>query len=100
MKLTIGILTSVLLSGIIIFSIENNYNIKQLLFGFAVFVFPIIFVSEIKSNSRIFVALVFSIFFAYLNIKWGYYSTFIGVLLAIIVGAPIHYYVVRKTKIE
>jgi hypothetical protein len=100
MKLIIGILTAVLFSGILILSIENGCSLRQVLFGFAVFVFQIIFVSEIKNNSRIFVALVFSILFAYLNIKWVYYSTFIGVLLAIIVGFPIHYFVVRKTKIE
>lgn len=99
MKLIIGTLTALLFSGILIFSIEIGYSIKQMALGFTVFVFPMIFVSEIKTNSRIFVALVFSILFAYLNIKWGYYSTFIGVLLAIIVGFPIHHFVIKNTKI-
>ncbi len=100
MKLFVGTITALLFSGILIFSIENSCSFTQIGFGFIIYLFPIIFVSEIKTNSRVFSSLVFSILFAYLNIKWGYYSTFIGVLLAIIVGAPIHYYVVRKTKIE
>ncbi len=99
MKIIIGTLTALLFSGILIFSIENDCSFIQIAFGFVIFLFPIIFVSEIKTNSRVFNALVFLILFAYLNIKWGYYSTFIGVLLAIILGFPIHYFMVRKTKI-
>jgi hypothetical protein len=99
MKIIIGTLTALLFSGILIFCIENDCSFIQIAFGFVIFLFPIIFVSEIKTNSRVFNALVFLILFAYLNIKWGYYSTFIGVLLAIILGFPIHYFMVRKTKI-
>jgi hypothetical protein len=100
MKLIIGAITALLFSGIFIFSIENDCSFIQIAFGFVVFLIPIIFVSEIKNNSRVFAAVVFSILFAYLTIKWGYYSTFIGVLQAIIVGFPIHYFVVRNTKIN
>ncbi len=99
MKLLVGILTALIFSGILIFSIENDCSITQIAFGFVVFLIPIIFVSEIKTNSRVFTALVFSILFTYLNIKWGFYSTFIGVLLATIVGLPIHYFVIKNTKI-
>lgn len=100
MKLLVGILTELIFSGILIFSIENDCSLIQIAFGFVVFLIPIIFISEIKTNSRVFAALVFSILFAYLNIKCGFYSTFIGVLLATIIGLSIHYFVVRNTKIE
>jgi len=98
MKLIVGVTIALLFSGILIFSIENDCSLIQVVFGFVVYLIPIIFVSEIKNNSRVFVVLVFSILFAYLNIKWGFYSTFIGVLLATIVGLPIHYFVIKNTK--
>ena len=99
MKLIVGVIIALLFSGILIFSIEYDCSLIQIAFGFVVFLIPIIFVSEIKTNSRVFTALVFSILFAYLNIKWGFYSTFIGVLLATIVGLPIHHFVIKNTKI-
>lgn len=99
MKLIVGVIIALLFSGIFIFPIEYDCSLIQIAFGFVVFLIPIIFVSEIKNNSRVFTALVFSILFAYLNIKWGFYSTFIGVLLATIVGLPIHHFVIKNTKI-
>jgi hypothetical protein len=100
MKFFIGILTAVLFAGTLILSFENNCSLPQIVFGFVVYLIPIILFSEIKSNSRIFVALAFSILFVYLNLKWEYYSTFVGVILAFILGFPIHYFRVRNTKIN
>jgi len=100
MKLFVGLITALLFSGTLLFSIENNCSLTLMTLGFLVYIIPEIFISEIKNNSRFFIALTFSIIFVYVNVKWGYYSTFIGVLLAFFVGIPIHYFVVKNARQE
>jgi hypothetical protein len=100
MKLIVGILTALLFSGVLIFSIEKELSFFQIGTGFSLFILPIIFFSSFKNNASVFIGILCSILFSYVSIKWGYYSTFIGVLLAFILGFPIHYYRVRKTQID
>jgi hypothetical protein len=49
MKLIVGVTIALLFSGILIFSIENDCSLIQIVFGFVVYLIPIIFVSEIKN---------------------------------------------------
>jgi hypothetical protein len=100
MKYIIGILTAIISSGIIIWSVENQYSFAQIVTGFFCFITPIIFLSAFKSNASMYVLISSLVLFSYLSYKLGYYNTYVGVLLATIIGLPIHYFVVRNTKIE
>lgn len=96
MKVTIGIITAILFSFLLIWSVEHDYSMWQLLVGFTAFILPTIFFSEIKGNIYIFMMLTFTILFLYMTYKWEYYNVYVGNLLAIIVGFPIHYFKVKK----
>jgi len=98
MKFIIGIITAVLFCGVFIWSIEHGYSMWQMTVGFTVFLLPIIFLSAVRGNSSVFAMLSFTILFVYLSYRWEYFHVFAGILLAIIVGFPIHYYKVRKVK--
>jgi hypothetical protein len=98
MKFIIGIITAILFCGVLIWSIEQGYSILQVIFGFIVFLLPVVFLSAIKGNVSIFSMLSFAIVFVYLSYKWEFYHVYAGILLAIILGFPIHYYKVRNVK--
>lgn len=96
MKLIIGIITAILFSCLLIWSIEHKYSILQLIVGFLAFILPVIFFSAIRGNSTAFLLLTYTILFLYLSYKWEYYNVYLGIIMAIIVGFPIHYFKVRK----
>lgn len=98
MKFLIGIITALLFCLVIIWSVEHNYSFYEIMFGFIAFVFPVIFFSSIKSNASIFIFLTFSILVLYLSYRWSFYHVFIGLVLAVILGWPIHFFKVRKIK--
>jgi hypothetical protein len=95
MKLLIGVITALLFCSVLIWSIEHDYSLLQMSLGFSVFILPVVFFSAIKGNTSIFLLLTFNILFIYLAYKGGYYHVYMGLLLAIIVGFPIHYFKVR-----
>ena len=98
MKFIIGIITAVLFCGVFIWSIEQGYSLWQMTVGFTVFLLPVIFLSTIRANASVFAMLSFTILFIYLCYRWEYYHVYAGILMAIIVGFPIHYYRVRKVE--
>jgi hypothetical protein len=68
-----------------------------MLVGFLCFILPIIFFSGINNNTAVFILLTSAVFFAYVTYKWEFYDVWTGVLLAIILGFPLHYFRVRKS---
>ena len=100
MKLVTGIITALLFSAVIIWSIEKEYSFLQMLVGFLCFILPIIFFSGIKNNVAVFIILTVAILFGYLSYKWEYNHVWAGILLAFILGFPIHYFRVRKTEVK
>jgi hypothetical protein len=100
MKLVIGVITAVLFSAVIIWSIEQAYSFWQIFTGFMCAILPIVFFSGIKNNVAVFILLTAAIIFGYLSFKWQYNDAWAGILLAFILGFPIHYFRVRKTEVE
>jgi hypothetical protein len=100
MKLVIGVITAVLFSAVIIWSIEQAYSFWQISIGFVCSILPIIFFSGIKNNVAVFILLTAAIIFGYLSFKWEFPHVWAGILLAFILGFPIHYYRVRKTEVS
>ncbi len=99
MKIIVGIVTALLFSSLLIWSIEHDYSALQLLVGFTAFILPVVFFSGIKGNASIFSVLTYTILCLYMAYKWESYNVYIGNLLAIIVGFPIHFFKVRKVGI-
>jgi hypothetical protein len=100
MKLLIGSITAVLFSAVVIWSIEQSYSFWQLLTGFVCAILPIVFFSGIRNNVAVFIILSVAIIFGYLSFKWEYNHVWVGILLAFILGFPIHFFRVRKTEVE
>ncbi|MEN9914522.1 MAG: hypothetical protein RL528_1277 [Bacteroidota bacterium] len=100
MKLLIGSITAVLFSAVVIWSIEQSYSFWQLFTGFVCAILPIVFFSGIRNNVAVFKILSVAIIFGYLSFKWEYNNVWAGILLAFILGFPIHYYKVRHTKVD
>jgi uncharacterized membrane protein len=100
MKFLAGLITALLFSTVIIWSIEQAYSFWQVFIGFGCFILPVIFFSGIKSNAAVFIFLTASILFGYLTFKWDYTNVWAGILLALILGLPIHYLRVKKTEIK
>lgn len=98
-SIAIGLITSVLTFIIIVYSIENNSSIYQIVTGFFLFFMPITFfhLSEHLPWS-LFLGLL-ALFTGYFVMKYEYYDVIQGVLLAGIIGGSIFYFRVRKTKI-
>lgn len=100
MKLLIGSITAVLFSTVVIWSIEQSYSFWQLLTGFVCAILPIVFFSGIRNSVAVFILLSVAIIFGYLSFKWEFQHVWAGILLALILGFPIHYFRVRKTEVE
>jgi hypothetical protein len=100
LKSSIGVVSALLFCVVVIWSFEQKFSWVQITLGFITFILPIIFLSSIKGNVAIFLALVLTVLAAYVCVKFEYFSVFIGIFLAFILGFPIHYYRVRKTKIN
>ena len=94
----IGIIASLLVSAIIIYSIENNHSFAQIFLGFISFIFPIIFITSFKSKVSIFLLSTIIIMVAYVIYKFNFLDFIIGVGLAVISGGAISFYRVSKAK--
>ena len=95
----IGIVASLLVSAIIIYSIENNHSFVQIFLGFISFIFPAIFITSFKSKVSVFLLSTTVIMVAYVIYKFSFLDFIIGVVLSIISGGAISYYRVSKAKV-
>jgi|TARA_B110000037_G_C16746555_1_gene353459 hypothetical protein len=95
----IGIVASLLVSAIIIYSIENNHSFVQIFLGFISFIFPAIFITSFKSKVSVFLLSTTVIIVAYVIYKFSFLDFIIGVVLAIISGGAISYYRVSKANV-
>jgi hypothetical protein len=58
------------------------------------------FISSFKSRSLAFVITVASILFAYSSYHFVWHATWVGVLMAFVIGLPIYYYRISKAKVQ
>ena len=100
MKLVIGVISAVLFSAVIIWSIEQSFSFWQIFSGFVCSILPIIFLSALRNNVSVFLFLSIILIFSYLSFKWEFQHIWVGVLLAFILGFPIHYYRVRSSTVD
>ena len=95
-----GVLLAFAFSALIILSIEKQYSFYQISFGFLVYIIPAIFISSFKSRGLAFIITVVSILFAYCSYRFEWYATWVGFLMAFVIGLPIYYYRISKAKVQ
>lgn len=95
-----GVLLAFAFSALIILSIEKQYSFYQISFGFCVYVIPAIFVSSFKSRILVFTITVVSILLIYSSYHFEWHATWVGVLMAFVIGLPIYYYRISKAKVQ
>ncbi len=95
----IGVFIAIIMSGLIILSVEQHYSFSQILIGFLIYIFPSIFISYLKSGLFVFFISILTILFVYFSFHFEYYHTWIGVLIAFSIGLPIHFYRISKAKV-
>lgn len=99
-RILTGVLLASVFSTLFIFSIEKQYSFYQISFGFLVYLMPAMFISSFKSRGLAFIITVVSILFAYSSCRFEWYATWVGVLMAFVIGIPIYYYRIQKAKVE
>lgn len=95
----IGIVAAIIFMGLIIYSIEDDRSILQMIIGFIVFIFPFTFFSSFASKTMSFILVSVTILFGYIVYKLGYHDVWIGIVQAMLIGGAIYYYRIRTTKI-
>jgi hypothetical protein len=95
-----GVLLASVFSALIILSIEKQYSFYQISFGFLVYLIPAIFISSFKTRGFAFLITVVSILFAYSSYRFEWHATWVGVLMAFVIGLPIYYYRISKAKVQ
>lgn len=92
----IGSILTIVFSTTIILSIEYQKSLLQIIFGFILFLFPVMFLSSFKSKIGSFVIGFFIIMTIYLSYKLGYNDFWIGILLSLIISVPVLIYRTNK----
>ena len=98
-KIILGSIVALLFFTIIVYVIETDKSLSQLLIGFLIFIIPITFISSFQSTTPIFILVFFTSFFSYGMYKFEYYDTLYGLLLAVIMGGSIAYFRINKYKL-
>ena len=94
----IGILAAIIVMELIIYSIEDDRSILQMIVGFILFIFPFAFSSSFTSKIMSFILASVTILFGYIVYKLGYHDVWIGIVQAMLIGGAIYYYRIRTTK--
>jgi hypothetical protein len=95
-NLLTGVVLSVILCGLIIFSIEKNYSFLQIIVGFMVYILPSIFITSLQSKLTIFLLSSTTIMLGFLSYKYQFYDIWVGGLEALIIGRAINFYKIRN----
>ena len=98
-KIILGSIVALLSFALIVYVIETDKSLFQLLIGFLIFIIPITFISSFQSTTPIFILVFFTAFFAYGMYKFESYDTLYGLLLAVIIGGSTSYFRINKYKL-
>lgn len=93
----IGIFAAIIFMGLIIYSIEDDRSILQMIVGFMFFIIPFTFVSSFTSKIMSFLLVSFAILFGYIGYKMGYEDLWIGIIQSLVIGGATYFYRIRKT---
>lgn len=94
----IGSVLGLIISYIIIFSIENNKSFLHVFLGFILFIIPFTFFSSFFSRTGSFIFMIFTSLTVYFVDKFLLNDFWIGVLISFLVGGSLYYFKVLKFK--
>ena len=95
-NLLIGVVLSVIVCGLIIFSIEKKYSFLQIFFGFLIFILPSIFITSLQSKLTVFLLSSTTIMVGFLAYKYQFYNIWVGILEALIIGRAMNFYRIKR----
>ena len=94
----IGVLAAIVIGGLIIYSIEDDRSLLQILSGFAICIVPFTFLSSFFSKVTSFILVLAFILLGYLAFKMEYYDVWIGVVMAAVIGGATFYFRINQYK--
>ena len=95
-NILIGSIAAIATAAIIIFAVEEEKSIYQILGGFLIFLLPFTFLSSFGSKVGSFIFVFSPILIAYFVSKFLYHDFWLGVLIAAIIGGATFYYRINK----
>ena len=98
-KILLGSIIAIISFAILYYAIEYDRSILQIIIGFALFIFPFSFLPLFKSTAFSSILVFFTLVTLYIIFKGSYYDTFLGILLAAVIGGYIFYFKVRSYKL-
>jgi hypothetical protein len=91
-KILVGSISAILSAGILIYAIETNRSLNQILTGFVLFVFPFTFLSILSTRTGSFVLVFSSALVGFVVSKNSYDDFWLGIILAALIGGIFYYY--------
>lgn len=88
-QIIFGGLLALAFAGLIIYSLETEKSILQILLGFVLFFLPITFISVFKSRTGSFIFVFFSVLIIYIATKFSFNDFWIGALMATLLGGSV-----------
>jgi hypothetical protein len=95
-NILIGSIAAIACAAIIIFSVEEEKSIYQIVGGFLIFLFPFTFLSSFGSKLGSFIFAFCTILIVYFVSKFLYHDFWLGVLIASIIGGTTAHLRVNK----
>lgn len=97
-KTLTGVTLGSLFTGLLIYSINEQYSLMQVFTGFILFILPALFLSSFKSRTASFILTFVAILFVYFCYKYDYTETWAGVAMALTIGLPVYFLKVTKAR--
>jgi len=94
----IGVLAAIVIGGLIIYAIEDDRSLLQILSGFVICIVPFTFLSSFFSKVASFILALSFILLGYLAFKMEYYDVWIGVVMAAVIGGATFYFRINQYK--
>lgn len=95
-NILLGSIAAIACATIIIFAVEEEKSIYQILGGFLIFLLPFTFLSSFGSKVGSFIFVFCTILIAYFVSKFLYHDFWLGVLTAAIIGGGAFYFRINK----
>lgn len=95
-KTITGIIIGLLFSGLLILAIHFELSLLQIAVGFLLFIFPTTFISSFSSRRASFILTILLMLFFYISFRLDYTDSWVGYLLALIIGIPIYFLKINK----
>ena len=98
-QIFLGLFVALSVISIIVYISSTNGSFLQLFMGFMLFIFPIMFISSFGSTFAVFILTIYIATIGYFINEYEFYDTFMGVLLALVIGGSIAYFRIDKYEI-